>query len=70
MTLFKESPASLSGTKPQASTNDAQFNETLKRMLNTPPAPHDSGRKARTSGKDQKQKSGGNPAKNNRPEAQ
>lgn len=39
--------------------------EVLRRLLKTPT---DSGRKARTSGQDQKQKPGGHLAKNNRPE--
>lgn len=35
-------------------TDDQKFNETLKRMLETPPKPHDSGKKAESQDKEGK----------------
>ncbi|WP_156459954.1 hypothetical protein [Mesorhizobium sp. Root157] len=47
--------------------NDGEkaFNQTLKRMLETPPKPHVKDSETESH---QKKKPGGNPAKNNRPE--
>lgn len=45
--------------------DDKKFNDTLKRMLKTPPKPTVKGLKTESS---PKQKPGGNPAKNDRPE--
>lgn len=48
-------------------SEDQKFNETLKRMLKTPPKPHIKDSETESS---QKSKPDGHPAKNNRPEAQ
>jgi hypothetical protein len=53
-------------TWPKLQKNeDQEKGDQLLRPLKTPPDP---GHKARASESDQKQKPGGNPAKNNRPE--
>lgn len=71
MTRSKELPASSSATKPPPSIEDEKrFNDTLKRMLKTPPKPHEIAAKKKLTEADQKSKPGGNPAKNNRPEGQ
>jgi hypothetical protein len=50
-------------------TDEKRFNETLKRMLKTPPKPHEGAkRKDSLTESTQKQKPGGPPAKNDRPE--
>ena len=46
-------------------TDEEKFNETLKRMLETPPQPK---RKSDTSKTGEKQKPSGDPAKNHRSE--
>lgn len=35
-------------------TDETKFNETLKRMLDTPPKPHDSGKKDKSQDKEEK----------------
>ena len=46
MTPSKELPASSSETKQSHSTDTERFNQTLKRMLETPPKPHETDNKA------------------------
>lgn len=48
-------------------STEAQFNETLKRLLKTPPKPHVKDSETESA---QERKPDGNPAKNDRPEAQ
>jgi hypothetical protein len=52
-------------TERLTQADERRFNETLKRMLETPPKPNVKDSETES---DQKKKPGGNPAKNNRPE--